>query len=83
MANIKTDSYFCREIAEGIQRQLDVQSENVRESTKFQLKEVGSEGLVEVSYDLDFINTLLYVTFNAGKYNKVRKQMEMENKDTV
>ena len=83
MANIKTDKSFSREIAEGIKKYLDTQSSNVKESSKFEIRETGSEYLVEVSYDLDFINTLLYVTFSAGKWNAERKRKESERKDTV
>lgn len=83
MANIKTDKYFSREIAEGIKKYLDTQSSNVKESTKFEIRETDSLYLVEVSYDLNYINTLLYVTFNAGKYNEERKRKEREQRDAV
>ena len=83
MANIKTDKYFSRDIAEGISDYIKDSFSNVKDSVKFTITEIGEEHIVEVSYDIDFINTLLYVTFNAGIKKEGIKHRERENKDTV
>lgn len=83
MANIKTDKYFSREIAEGISDYIKDSFINVQDSVKFTIAEIGEQHIVQVSYDIDFINTLLYVTFNAGIKKEGIKHLERENKDTV
>ncbi len=83
MANIKTDNCFSREIAEGISDYIKDSFVNVKDSVKFTITEIGEQHIVQVSYDIDYINTLLYVTFNAGKWNEERNRKERENKDTV
>ena len=83
MANIKTDKYFSREIAEGISDYIKDSFINVQDSVKFTIAEIGEQHIVQVSYDIDFINTLLYVTFNAGIKREGIKHRKREQKNAV
>ena len=83
MANIKTDKYFSREIAEGISDYIKDSFINVQDSVKFTIAEIGEQHIVKVSYDVDYINTLLYVTFNAGIKAEQIKHLEREQRNTV
>lgn len=76
MANIVTDSNFSRKIAENIMRYLTALDPIINERVKFNIEEIGYVQTVKVSYDINFINTLLYCSFEAGASYEKRIQSE-------
>jgi hypothetical protein len=67
---IVTDNYFPLKMAQTILTWLEGSLNNLNDSVKFKIETIeGSEFICKISYDSDYIGTLLMCTFNAGDKN--------------